>query len=156
MSTSVCQRVLDAGLMSTQTVERLSPREALDLIFLDGISTTRRTTDLSGRGVGLAAVRQELNNLGGTVVVTTERNKGTTFLFTLPLAERVLFPKVSVETIMRRIVARAREFVTNEMGIGIRADLPIDVATCERLHVEEVAAIISIKGAPLRHVQYVV
>ncbi|MBK8478710.1 MAG: response regulator [Opitutaceae bacterium] len=56
-----------------------------EMIFQPGFSTTAVTTDVSGRGVGLDVVRQELTNLGGSVTVSSRPGLGCTFLFTLPV-----------------------------------------------------------------------
>ena len=61
------------------------PDDALPLIFQDAFSTCAEVSDLSGRGVGLAAVRAELARLGGQVAVESVLGKGTRFIFTLPL-----------------------------------------------------------------------
>ncbi len=56
-----------------------------ELIFQPGFSTSAVTTDVSGRGMGLDVVRQELTSLGGSVTVSSRRGKGCTFRFTLPV-----------------------------------------------------------------------
>jgi two-component system, chemotaxis family, sensor kinase CheA len=56
-----------------------------ELIFLPGFSTADKTTEVSGRGVGMDVVRQRVKELGGTVEIRTERGKGSRFLITLPL-----------------------------------------------------------------------
>lgn len=62
-----------------------SPRELLQLLFAPGFSTRDETTVFSGRGVGLSAVRQETEKLGGRVEVQTKPGAGTTFEIILPL-----------------------------------------------------------------------
>lgn len=58
-----------------------------DLVFADGISSRDAATELSGRGVGMSAVRDELVRLGGTVKLTTEAGRGTELVFRLPYAK---------------------------------------------------------------------
>jgi two-component system chemotaxis sensor kinase CheA len=55
-------------------------------MFTSGVSTRDQVTTLSGRGVGLSAVRHQVEALGGTVAVETERGHGTCFRFTFSLA----------------------------------------------------------------------
>ncbi len=50
-----------------QLLEEQSHEELLKLIFIDGISTAEKTTEISGRGVGLAALKEEVERLGGTI-----------------------------------------------------------------------------------------
>ncbi|MDQ7831684.1 MAG: transporter substrate-binding domain-containing protein [Desulfovibrionaceae bacterium] len=56
----------------------------LDLVFERGLTTQKTSDSLSGRGVGLSAVREQLARLGGTAQVTSVPGRGTTFAFTLP------------------------------------------------------------------------
>jgi signal transduction histidine kinase len=55
-----------------------------ELVFREGLSSRSTATPISGRGIGLAAVKAELDKLGGFVTVETERNVGTRFRFRLP------------------------------------------------------------------------
>lgn len=56
-----------------------------DLVFADGLSCREHATELSGRGVGMAAVRAEVTRLGGQVRVDSSPAKGTRFTFSIPL-----------------------------------------------------------------------
>jgi two-component system chemotaxis sensor kinase CheA len=53
-------------------------------LFADGVSSREEATTLSGRGVGLSAVREMVTELGGSVEVQSEPGRGTTFRFVLP------------------------------------------------------------------------
>jgi HPt (histidine-containing phosphotransfer) domain-containing protein/PAS domain-containing protein len=59
----------------------------LDLVFMDGISTRAAVTETSGRGVGLAAVRESCARARGTIELVTEPTKGTTLRFLFPAPE---------------------------------------------------------------------
>ena len=59
-----------------------SDEEVLNSIFLEGVSTAENLTKISGRGVGMPAVRSEIVNLGGTIEVKSELGKGTEFIIT--------------------------------------------------------------------------
>jgi two-component system chemotaxis sensor kinase CheA len=64
----------------------LSDPEAIDLIFTSGFSTAEEVTELSGRGVGLDAVRTAVKRLGGQVSVASTSPNGTTIRVTLPFS----------------------------------------------------------------------
>jgi two-component system chemotaxis sensor kinase CheA len=66
-------------------------------IFASGVSTRAEVTALSGRGVGLAAVRQQVEDLGGHIAVITKPKQGTCFRFTFPLPD--VGPRFGVETV---------------------------------------------------------
>ncbi len=58
--------------------------DLIEALFHDGLSTCEKATELSGRGVGLSAVRQACLDCGGVVHVTTSLNEGTTITFQFP------------------------------------------------------------------------
>jgi cytochrome b561 len=66
---------------SKTDVERLP---LSDLVFCEGLSSREGASQVSGRGVGLSAVKAELDRLGGGIVIETERGLGTAFTFILP------------------------------------------------------------------------
>jgi chemosensory pili system protein ChpA (sensor histidine kinase/response regulator) len=70
---------LDAELLAAASEDEL-----LSLIFEPGFSTADRVTDLSGRGVGMDVVRNNLKQIRGDIRVDTQPGKGTTFTLTLP------------------------------------------------------------------------
>jgi two-component system chemotaxis sensor kinase CheA len=76
---------LKLGVISEDQLETLDPREALSLIFRSGVSTSPTITNISGRGLGLAIVREKIEQLGGTVSIETEPDWGTTFRMVLPM-----------------------------------------------------------------------
>jgi two-component system chemotaxis sensor kinase CheA len=105
---------IKAGVMSREAAGKLDEREALSLIFHSGVSTSPFITDISGRGLGLAIVREKVEKLGGVVSVDTQLHVGTTFLLLLPMAlatfrgilvqagEQVfVLPTLNVERVLR-------------------------------------------------------
>jgi two-component system, chemotaxis family, sensor kinase CheA len=73
------------GILQQDQVDCMETEELLGLVFMSGLSTAPLITDISGRGLGLAIVREKVENLGGTVTMASEPNKGTTFRMVLPL-----------------------------------------------------------------------
>ncbi|GAB3648520.1 hybrid sensor histidine kinase/response regulator [Ramlibacter alkalitolerans] len=80
-------KALQQGLVTAD--QQISTEEAANLIFLPGFSTAAQVTELSGRGVGMDVVRNEVNALGGRIETTTEAGRGTTFKLVLPLTTAV-------------------------------------------------------------------
>jgi two-component system chemotaxis sensor kinase CheA len=64
-----------------------SETDLVDALFCDGLSTTEHVTDVSGRGIGMSAVRHAASALEGVVTVTSARGVGTTVSFRFPIAE---------------------------------------------------------------------
>jgi chemosensory pili system protein ChpA (sensor histidine kinase/response regulator) len=77
------ERAIAAGLLATDAQADEAALAAL--IFEPGFSTASKVTELSGRGIGMDAVRAAVIALGGHLKVLSERGAGTRFLFSLPL-----------------------------------------------------------------------
>lgn len=73
-----------SNIISPEDAEGIGPQEALSLIFFSGLSTSPIITDLSGRGLGLAIVREKVEGLGGSIAVESSK-AGTAFSMLLPL-----------------------------------------------------------------------
>lgn len=79
------RKAVERGWLSKEQAEAASKPQLLDLLFEPGFSTAAQTTDLSGRGVGLDVVRSQLTALKGTITITSEPGRGTTFSLFIPL-----------------------------------------------------------------------
>lgn len=102
------------GILQQDQVDCMERDELLGLVFMSGLSTAPMITDISGRGLGLAIVREKAERLGGTVTMASEPVKGTTFRMTLPLTlstcrgiivkaggHSFIIPDAGVETVAR-------------------------------------------------------
>jgi len=75
---------------SAEAVAQLSRRDALNLIFLPGFSTAKQITAISGRGVGLDVVKNNIAAVSGIIDLHTEPGKGTRFEITLPVTLAII------------------------------------------------------------------
>jgi two-component system chemotaxis sensor kinase CheA len=73
------------GLISEAEASALTEEESVNLIFASGLSTAKIVSDISGRGVGLDIVRNNIQHLNGTINVETWPGKGSRFQVALPL-----------------------------------------------------------------------
>ena len=79
------ERLLGKALASGAVKDsEMTDDEKLDLLFLPSISTKEEVSDVSGRGVGMDAVRAGLGVLGGKITVKSKLREGTTFTITIP------------------------------------------------------------------------
>ncbi|MBI5238335.1 MAG: hybrid sensor histidine kinase/response regulator [Deltaproteobacteria bacterium] len=81
----VGEAAVKAGMLTRADEESLTEEEALSIIFRSGFSTSPIITDISGRGLGLAIVREKVEKLGGAISAQTKRSGGTAFRIILPL-----------------------------------------------------------------------
>ncbi|KAF0814633.1 Chemotaxis protein CheA [Andreprevotia sp. IGB-42] len=87
--------LIEAGTEPTE-------RDLMHLIFAPGFSTAASVTQISGRGIGMDVVKNEIGNLGGRVDVNSEAGRGTTFTIHLPLTlavTQVLLVKAGAQTL---------------------------------------------------------
>ncbi|MCU0306401.1 MAG: chemotaxis protein CheA [Thermoleophilia bacterium] len=78
------------GVLAREDADQLTDQEAVDLIFAPGLSTAKVATDVSGRGVGMDAVRTKINGLNGTVEIHSELGAGSRFVIRLPLTLAII------------------------------------------------------------------
>ena len=81
----VKKAAIKKGVLSKVEAQNLSEKEMLGLVFLSDVSTSSIITDLSGRGLGLAIVREKVEKLGGMISLETRPEQGTTFRLVLPV-----------------------------------------------------------------------
>lgn len=110
-----------AGLLSAGETDQLDERQVLALIFQSGLSTSPIITEVSGRGLGLAIVREKVDRLGGAISMENHTGAGTTVRIVLPVTlatfrgilvraagRRFIIPAVSVERVARIAAAGIR------------------------------------------------
>ena len=78
-----------AGLVHRDIAEDLPAEQLAIFIFHPGFSTAKSVSEISGRGVGMDAVRATIESLGGSVEFVTEPGRGTTTTLTVPITAAV-------------------------------------------------------------------
>lgn len=110
----VKRKAIEKGMLRPEQAEKLSDREALNLIFRPGFSTARVVTNVSGRGVGMDVVKSNIEKIGGVVDIFSRPGEGTTVKLKIPLTlaiipglvvtsggERFVIPQVSLLELIR-------------------------------------------------------
>jgi two-component system chemotaxis sensor kinase CheA len=135
----VAQKAIEKGLISEDQVKIMSDKDRVNLIFLPGLSTAEKVTDVSGRGVGMDVVKTNLDKLGGLIDIESEKGKGSTIRIKLPLTlaiipcqvvytggERYAIPQVNLEELLRIPADQVRkriERVGDAEVVRLRGDL---------------------------------
>ncbi|WP_209617568.1 chemotaxis protein CheA [Methanolobus bombayensis] len=78
------------GIMTRDEVDKLSDNDALNLIFMPGFSGAKVVTDISGRGVGMDAVKTKIEALGGSVKISSVVGQGSIMKLQLPLTVAII------------------------------------------------------------------
>jgi two-component system, chemotaxis family, sensor kinase CheA len=86
----VSRKALEKGLVTTEQLATMTPNRIRSLIFHAGFSTADNVTTISGRGVGMDVVRNNIEKIGGTIAVESQEGKGTTFTIKIPLTLAIL------------------------------------------------------------------
>ena len=127
----------------------LSEQEALQLIFQPGFTTTREVTDVSGRGVGMDAVKKDIEALLGNIEISSQLGHGTTMKLKLPLSlaiiegmlvrvgvEMFVLPLLLVTETLRPLPKQLKRFKNRGELIDIRGQyLPL-VRLHQHLNIE--------------------
>ncbi|MEH2076007.1 MAG: chemotaxis protein CheA [Nostoc sp.] len=102
------------GLVSAVEAASMSESEAINLIFLPGLSSSEQVTNLSGRGVGMDIVKSNIDKINGTIEIHSQKGQGTTFKIKIPLtlaiipalivtssSDRYAIPQASIQELVR-------------------------------------------------------
>jgi len=81
---AIKRKAVEKGLLTLDAAASMSAVAAFQLVFLPGLTTAQKVTDVSGRGVGMDVVRNNIRNLQGTIDIQSERGSGSTFSVKLP------------------------------------------------------------------------
>jgi two-component system, chemotaxis family, sensor kinase CheA len=83
-------KAVEAGRLTKEEADKLADEDAIELIFLQGLSTATEVTQLSGRGIGAAAVKAAIDQMRGSVAVKSEVGIGTCFILRMPLTLAII------------------------------------------------------------------
>ncbi len=80
---AIRKKAIERGLIKPEDV--LSEQDLFSLIFAPGFSTAQAVTNISGRGVGMDVVKKSIENLGGSIEVSSQHHQGTLLTLKMPL-----------------------------------------------------------------------
>ena len=145
---SVSRRAVAAGLIHEDLVSDLPAEEVVRFIFHPGLSTAKSVSEVSGRGVGMDAVKSTIEGLGGEVLLRTEQGRGTTTTLRVPITaavqrvllvgvagERVAIPISKVERILEVPAAAIERAAGDSFALIDETPVPV-IFLAERLRME--------------------
>ena len=126
------QKAVERGLVTPDAAQRMSEREAAQMILLPGFSTAQQVTAVSGRGVGMDVVKTNIERISGTMDVQSVTGQGTTVKIKIPLTlaivpalvvscdgERYAIPQVSLLELVRLEGEQARKRIEQFQGAPV-------------------------------------
>lgn len=118
----VKQKAIERGIITEDRAAIMSDEEAQQLVLLPGFSMARQITDLSGRGVGMDAVKTKVEALGGQFDLASKKNEGTHVYIRLPLTLAIVLSllikvgdetyAISLENVEETIMVRKEDIKT--------------------------------------------
>ncbi|HUK66961.1 MAG TPA: chemotaxis protein CheA [Anaeromyxobacteraceae bacterium] len=130
------EAAVEKGVISAEAAAQLSRRDSLNLIFLAGFSTAKEVTALSGRGVGMDVVKNNIAAMSGIIDLHTEVGRGTRFEITLPVTLAIIRALV--------VSAAGRTY-----AVPLNTVLEIITVTPAELKTIEMREVISLRGTTL-------
>ena len=130
---AVRQRGLDRGLLSGARAAAAGEEELFELLFQPGFSTSTDVSDVSGRGVGLDAVKTALEREGGSIALSSAAGAGTTFVVQVPRASLLVnvhcFQALASDVLLAIPAGRGWSLRPAVTGSSARAVDPLAVLT---------------------------
>ena len=87
---SVKKTAIERGVITQEQGDNMSEKDIIGLLFHAGFSTSKKITDVSGRGVGLDVVKSKIESLSGEVEVKSKLGEGSTWIIRLPLTLAII------------------------------------------------------------------
>ena len=87
---SVKKTAIERGVITPEQGDNMSEKDIINLLFHAGFSTSKKITDVSGRGVGLDVVKSKIESLSGEVEVKSKWGEGSTWTIRLPLTLAII------------------------------------------------------------------
>ena len=121
---AVRAKAIARGLIGAEEAGSLSDEQVLQFIFEPGFSTAATVTDVSGRGVGMDVVKTNIEAIGGTVDISSQRDVGTTVRVRVPLTLAII-PALIVTCAGQRFAipqAYVRELIALRAGSSVAVE----------------------------------
>ncbi|MDD2367460.1 MAG: chemotaxis protein CheA [Desulfuromonadaceae bacterium] len=116
---------VEKGLITTEQAALMSDQDSFQLVCAPGFSTAETVTDISGRGVGMDAVREVVHGLSGILTIQSEQGKGSSFIMRLPMTVSIIHVMITRSgkfeiafplTVVNRTIEKRKSEITDESG----------------------------------------
>jgi len=147
-------KAMTAHLYSEFELSNMSETELLELIFLDNLSTNDEITKLSGRGIGMGAVKAEIEKLSGKISVESTLGEGSKFILQVPTSmygELINIASnhrdnITIEYILSPVVNRATTYLQSDMKINIKNKAEFSYVLIDEIKLKAYCSYIHISG----------
>ena len=101
---AIRKKIIETGLVSKENALSLTEEELINFIFQSGFSTSSKLTNVSGRGVGMDAVKSNIERMKGSISIQTKAGIGTVFTISVPLSLAALMGFPITAGVMKFII----------------------------------------------------
>lgn len=129
----------------SSVIDQLNENQLCDLLFNDGFTTVDHLSNISGRGVGLGAVKQEIESLNGSIAIKTEKDKGTCFEIKLPIINNQSFVSVKPEQLASAFEKQVLHYFKKHLKIELEP-LAHEVLNEYLSDLDDISTLIDISG----------
>lgn len=137
------QKCVNEGLYTKEEMCALTRKEKLELIYKHGITTKEEATYISGRGVGMSAVKQYVSESFGTIEIESEKDRGTLFSITLPKLDGSLENITTPQKFAQDLIKNAKDIIRGQTGVDFELK---DIETKKTISLKNITALFSLKG----------
>jgi len=140
------QVILRRELLSRELACSMGDRETLDFVIANHISTKKNAGYISGRGMGLSSIKEEVEKLGGTMTIIAEKGKGTRFLFSLPHNAGISRSALPVSSMLEPVIATAKNLLQQKLKCDPEILKSTSPVKAESILLKDFTCSIGIKG----------
>jgi len=137
------EKCLDKGLYNEEELSKINYEEKINLIFEQGISTKEEVSHISGRGVGMSAVKQSIEECGGRIKVDNREGYGTVFTLTLPKLKNEEIDQVTAADFIEAIAETSIDIIFKQTGLSFESR---EIQAKNMIALNETTAILNVSG----------
>jgi CheY-specific phosphatase CheX/signal transduction histidine kinase len=137
------KKCIEANIYSEDELNQMTLEEKLYLIFEQGITTKDSANSISGRGVGMAAVKEAVEKSGGTIEVYSVKDRYTSFVITLPKIEESTEDTVTPQKFMDKLLKTTKSIISEQTGITLESG---EVKQENIISLNKVTSLVNLKG----------
>lgn len=137
------QKCMDEGLYTKEEVCNLTHKEKIELIYKHGITTKEEATYISGRGVGMSAVKQYIGETSGIIEIESGTDRGTVFTITLPKLDGSLESITTPIRFVEEMIKNAKDIIRSQTGVEFQIK---QIETKKVIALSNITALFSLKG----------
>lgn len=134
------------GIYQEENIHNVPPQELLNLIFKDEFSTKDHITYFSGRGIGLSAVKKEVDKLDGIIEVESRPDEGTSFHFILPCEATIDRMRVSATSFLDPLLESAKNLFCSNFNFELERCSGFNLYQDNKIDLNNITTFINMKG----------